>query len=131
MKIQLYIDIPSVNNLNLDLTFNNEEITTKISKTKNQLGHYSWEFDVTPQKENLIKLIATGVTQYINIVDCIIDDINYDIVHIMNCRANQVKGATQIDSDGVIEIPFTTPVCLHWAKIFNDFTYEDYPNWTN
>lgn len=131
MKIQLYIDIPSFNNLNLNLTFNNKEITTKISKIKNQLGHYCWDFEVTPQKENLIKLTATGVMQYINVVDCIIDDINYDIVHIMNCRANQVKGATQIDGDGIIEIPFTTPVCLHWAKTFNNFTYEDYPNWTN
>jgi hypothetical protein len=133
MKIQLYIDVPNLDSLSLNLTFNNNQVLEKISTTKNKFGHYCWEFDVDAKPSNIIKLSVSGIveTNYINIADCIIDDINYDVVHLMNCQANGIRGATQLDIDGYIEIPFTTPVCLHWAKVFNNFTYEDYPHWIN
>jgi len=133
MKIQLYIDIRQPDELDLRLTFNNTLIDSLISLERNNNDHYCWEFNANAKENNLIKLSVTGLKEsnYVDIVNCIIDGINYDIVHIMNCRTNTTHGSTRIKADGFIEIPFTTPVCLHWAKVFNDFDYKDYPHWTS
>lgn len=144
MKIELYLDIPDIvlssKEFKLTLEFNGVEIPTPPANERNEHGHFPWFFDVDPQDKNNIKVIVEGLgdvmdkTKYFNIFESIIDEVNFDIVHLMNCRAQPngleyQKGATQLDSDGYLEIPFNLPVWEYWCQTNNAFNYEDYPIW--
>ena len=140
MKIELYIDTPDISKLDLLLEFNGQEISTRYGNERNENGHYPWVFNVDPLLQNTIRIYINGLgdiqdkTTYFQVVDSVIDDINFGVVHLMNIYANPnmlelQKGASQLDSDGYIEIPFETPVWEHWVKILTNFEYEDYPLW--
>lgn len=140
MKVELYLTIPDTVQPELNLEFNGDKVMEPISSEVNEHGHYFWIFDIEPKQKNLLKLYANGLgdiqdkTKYVNIVEIIIDGVNFDLVHNMNCRAqpNGLEyqlGATQLDNDGYFEIPFETPVWKYWCDILSNFRYEDYPNW--
>lgn len=140
ITIELYLDIPDTVQPNLILEFNGETVDTPISETPNEHGHYAWIFTVTPKQENIIRLHATGLgsimdkSKYVSVVEVIADNVNFDIVHQMNCNAQPKgleyqKGATQLDSAGYIEIPIGAPVWKYWCDTLDQFKYEDYPNW--
>lgn len=140
ITVELYLDIPDTVTPRLELEFNDQPITTPISEQRNEHGHYPWIFTVTPKQENIIRLHATGLgsimdkSKYVNVVEIIADDVNFDIVHQMNCNAQPKgleyqKGATQLDSAGYIEIPIGAPVWKYWCDTLAQFKYEDYPNW--
>lgn len=142
MQIQLLVLIPDSCSPKLSLEFNNQLIEASLSDTPNKHGHYSLQFDVEPAQKNIIKLSVTGLgelsddSNYVNVVESIIDGINFGIVHLMNTWAyhkglDPQKGATQLDSDGHIEIPFNLPVCNYWCEVNNNFKHKDYPLWTN
>ena len=141
MRIELYLDIPDTVTPILTLLINNIKIKNTHNNEKNKHGHYLWEFDVVALDENLLTLHVEGLgdimdkTKYLRIVDIIIDEVNFDVVHQMNCRTQPLgleyqKGSTQLDNDGYFEIPFNTPVWEHWCKTFNNFDIVDYPLWS-
>ena len=141
MKIEIYLDIPKdVQDTRLTLTLNNVEVTTPPANEKNEHGHYAWIFDADVQEKNILKLEVQGLgdildkTKYLNVAEIIIDDIKFDIVHTMNTWAypnglEPQRGATQLDNDGYIEMPFNLPVWEYWCQVNNNFRYEEYPLW--
>lgn len=140
MRIELYLKITETCKPNILIEFNGQPIDAKLSTVKNNFGHYPVVFDVDPVEQNMIKLSITGLGKdsigdnKVNVFDAVIDDINFGLVHVMNSWAYPEglapqKGATELDRDGYIEIPFDVPVALYWGKVHTEFKFEDFPGW--
>jgi len=140
MRIELYLKISKGCKPDILIEFNGQPINVKIDKIKNKFGHYPVVFDVDPLEQNMIKVSITGLGKdslsdnQVNVFDAIIDGINFGIVHVMNSWAYPEglapqKGATELDRDGYIEIPFDLPVALYWGKVHTEFKFEDFPEW--